>query len=300
VSGVVNSDSQINNNSILNYKIKVGNRGDVPSTLAKVVSSYDLAHLDILDAEGPYTVNDSGNLVFNLGTLDPGQEKEINFRAKVKNTNPGDQVTNTFSASQKEKDTNDADNNFNLSVNTFVPTPTNYGFNNFTLPPEQPNPNTDQNLLINNQTFAVSREVKDSNLSDMSQKVHARVTLHNLTNNKIDKAIFIDILRDPTGKEIERQSWDLGDIAAREEITLDYDISFVDSAISGVYILSSELNFANNGSIIFENNGSINVKNIYLQNYEKVINQEKSTKPKVSNILPRLSVASREAQSGGY
>ena len=72
----------------------------------------------------------------------------------------------------------------------------------------------------------------------------------------------------------------MGDIQPNEEISLDYDIKFGANALSGLYNLSSEVDFANGKKALFEKNGFIN----YIKNEApKAI----STKPQFnSDVIP--------------
>jgi hypothetical protein len=260
VSQQVSSQGYVQNDSVVNFKLHVKNIGDTVANSAQVVSRYETNYLEVYEASIPYTVDDASNLIFRLGTLDPGEEREIIFNAKVKNTTQGQVLHNTIVASEKETDNNPLDNTNESNIITYLPNASNGPVNNsYTM--ENVNnlasttPEQNYDLTIN--TFVVSREVPVVTITGTTSVVHQKVTLHNLTSQNIQGAVFDDIILDENGEEIQRESWDLGEILGHEQIDLSYDISLSANAYTGSFLMSSELKYSPNKKLIFSNNGKI-------------------------------------------
>lgn len=257
VGQVINTDGPVQNGGLLRHKIFVENTGDVDGDLVKVTAHYDKERLDLLESASNYVGTSEGDIAFNLGTLKPGEKREIDFTTRVKNTGAGDQIQNTVIADLLQKDNNPS-NNLNTQIVT--------GYN-LTLPrapdsgtlPRAPE-NVSENFQLNQNNFVVVREVPYVLIPDTKTKVHQKVTLRNMSNKKIEGAVFRDIMTDLEGNEVQRENWDLGTIGANEDIELEYDMSFGGLGNSGEYIFASELSYKPDQNLFWKNNGKVELQ----------------------------------------
>ncbi len=259
------SEGVLQNDSILDYKIFVQNKGDVNATFVRVLSEYDIPHLEILEANQPYVFDENGNLAFNLGDLAPKEIREINFKAKVKNTIQGQEIKSIVTAYLQEKDNNLSDNTNIFSINTYAPNFVGNFYNQQNILPNENNYENDlekENFQISVNNFLLVRANPEIFLdnSNSNLKAHQKIVLRNLSNKVIPNVIFHDILYDQNGQELRRETWDLGDIKGKEEIELEYNISFADSAEKGNYWLTSEVEYSQNEKIFFNNNGKVTLQ----------------------------------------
>lgn len=249
----VHGNAPVQNASELTYTITVANRGDSQATQAVVTSQYDADHLTIVEASLPYEDNGS-SLTFQLGTLAPGQSKEITFKGSIKNAPQGLTINNTSTVVERETDNNPADNTDTVGIQTYTDN---------TVPTTLPSGTTGGSTVNTNGTVTsipviiqVQRLTATSTLTG-NDKGEQTIVVRNLTSNPLLEATFEDILIDPQGKEVQRQSYELGTIKPYEEITISYDISFGDAAKEGTYRLSSELRYSPDQLYTFTSNGSI-------------------------------------------
>src|SRR6185369_11080286 len=106
----------VQNGSTLTYKITVINNGDALANNVVVTELPDYRHLTILNTSIPTDPCATDKLSWNIGSLAPGKAAEITYTAQLKNTSPGDSVTDKVQTSATETDNNTADNTDSTTV----------------------------------------------------------------------------------------------------------------------------------------------------------------------------------------
>jgi hypothetical protein len=254
----VSADTVVKNGTLLTYKITVINKGDSVASKVNVTSVYDKNHLDIVDSDFPYTIDKNGNLVFDIGTLSSDDAKELIFHGRVKNTNPGTEITNTATVVEHESDNNNNDNRDTTTIVTFtlsfaggMSSPSSGGAQ--TITPVTNSPTVSVTPLF----ISVTRETPNLTIAGTGVSGKEVIIIRNHTNATIPATSFDDILYTESGSRVRTETFDIGDILPNEEVTVTYDISFDQGALSGTYTFASELHYTHLPSSFYYGNGSI-------------------------------------------
>jgi hypothetical protein len=262
VSMSVDPVGVINNGTSLLYHMKVWNKGDRTAKNVLVKTNFDPSHLALGTVSAPYDIDSTGGMLFNVGTLAPNEVKTISYGVTVQNAPAGTQIVNTSTGSLDETDGDMSDNVGTIALNTYAGGGSNYVP---TIDPNQqiqidPNLNatntgtTTPDLAANN--FQIIRDTVTTFSTARDQKVHQKVTVRNLVNKAVPNVTFNDYIFDPQGKQIQKQTWDLGIVNPNEDIELTYDITFGPDAVSGSYKMGSEILYGNQ-RLQFLGNGTI-------------------------------------------
>jgi hypothetical protein len=253
------------NDSELNYTFTIMNKGDAPASDIALFDTYDTAHLEILESSLPYTKNDNGQLLWNIGRLPQGARMDVTMKARIKDAAPGTMITSELLVRGKETDNNFADNRDRISITTYIPPHVggSSGSGGSHAPAQNnlstanasssPTSGSAKQLL----PVEIIRSTATTTIRDMGTKNTQSITIKNPNNEIMPSVTLKDTLRDPSGIVIHNEVWDLGTILANEEITIGYDITFSPNATSGTYVLSSMISRPNVLDTIYAANGAI-------------------------------------------
>ncbi len=256
VGDQVEAPGFVQNGSTLTYKITVINNGDSPANNVIVRESPALSHLDILGMSLPQDPCVTDGIAWNLGTLLPGNAVEITYTAKVKNTSPGDRITNSTTAAATETDNNTEDNTDGTTVTATVVVSGGGGGGGSCC--TNAGSASSGGGIISTSTLMVERLTANMTLEGTTT-ASQRIVVKNTSNSPINNVVFHDYLRDPTTHLVHEERWNLDTIAAHEEVTIQYSIVFEPGAMSGTYRLSTVLEgknypttIAGNGTIVLK------------------------------------------------
>jgi hypothetical protein len=256
---VSDAPSVIQNGTILTHKITVVNRGDANASQSRLTDTFDPTTSTVLDSSVPFTNNQDGTISWDLKELPAGDTTEITYTSRVtapENTS----ISDTAAVSEYETDANAADNSDSVTVHTYS-SQENYASPTLVLSPTIPV--IQPALVAPASTFTVTRQTVTSTTAP-GTSVHEKLTLDNTTSSPIDNVRLDDVLTDSNGIVIHDDPWNLGTVAANEEITIEYDVDFSDSATPGAYSLATLISQNDAAVSSFKNNGSIVVKSSIL------------------------------------
>jgi hypothetical protein len=230
--------SRIGNGSELTYTFSVINNGDSESTSATLVEEYDAAHLEILDSSLAYETDNAGTLTWQLGTIPAGQATEITYRARVKNTDDGTEITNVVRVRSTETDNNESDNTDTATIVT-----SSRGGQSVRAEREEQKEEVREEAVIEetNVKLALERTTTTQTLADGTRRAHQEITVRNESDNTARGVVLHDLLYAPDGTILRDEPWDIGIMLPGEEVTVAYDADFASDAPAGTYPLSSVL-----------------------------------------------------------
>jgi hypothetical protein len=227
------------NDSTLTYKYTILNNGDSPATEVKVVDSYDTEHLKILESSVPYTVNEGGDLVWQLGKIPAGGAVELTYDAVVRNADYSTEIANTVSISARETDNNIEDNTDEAAVRTISRSRGNGVRVELTERTQEEK--QVMAALEDGQMFMIERATDTVSLSEFSPSARQTLLIRNISGESVPDVVFHDILTGPDGTILQDEVWDLGMVLPYEEIELGYTIHFGSVADGGRYTLTSTI-----------------------------------------------------------
>ncbi len=245
--------SSIVNESELTYTFTVINNGDAPATEITLEDAYDASHVQILDSNLPYIINDDNELSWELGTLAAGEATEVTFRASVFNTGPETDITNTVVALERETDANLTDNKDTGTVRTS-------GARNSSRREQDKTSQNETTDSIPNQTISdiqIKRSTFSTTVTTPEVESVQEIVVINPTNAVMKSVLLHDVLTDMQGTVIKDEVWDFGDLLPHEEVTISYNVSFSNEAQSGQYGLATKVSQLGVEDVLFSNNGSI-------------------------------------------
>jgi hypothetical protein len=243
VGGQVSAPQDIYKDTVLEYKFTVINNGDSPATKIKLTDNYGAGNLEIVDSSFQFEKDENGNLVWNIGSLQPGKATEITYKAKV-TTDSNTDVQNIVNVSARETDNNPSDNTDTLGVTTKIKPTVRLGGS------RRSGGGGGQVLGASTSIAVATSSLKSLQVlrlppvavaKNASTTVEQKLILTNPTDQTIKSVIFRDILKDRTGEPIHTEVWNLGDVLPHEEITLSYDLSFDSEAKKGFYSLTTRI-----------------------------------------------------------
>jgi len=238
----VDVPSRIENGSDLTYKFTVINNGDAPATNVRLKDVFDKAHLSILDSSLDFERGPSGELLWDLGTLLAGGAIEVTYRARVKDTSPGTDMTNTVRASQRETDNNPSDNTDTATVTTSG----------------NPAPSGGPVLPgVSQASVSLERNTADFRVEGTNRTVTQELTLTSRIDRSMFGVVLLDRLYGPDGKLLRSEMWPVGELESGETVKISYDLTFGDNAPVGSYTLTTELRSSEGSVYTLPNNGKI-------------------------------------------
>lgn len=258
--------SPIENGTEMTYTITITNNGDSDASDVVLTDVYDSAHIDVLASSLPYTTNEAGNHLWDIGNIPVGVTKTVTYTAQIKDTTPGTDITNVVSVRGVETDNDMVDNTDTATVQTTPPPPPASGGGGNGIPG-----NIQVNTIASGVTppaldttsgatefrgLQVIRKTASSTVST-TRTVAQTLVVINPSDTIIPSVMMQDILRDPGGVLVRNEEFDLGNIMPREEITITYEITFSDEAIPGIYTLSTILKKPAAADMAFAQNGEI-------------------------------------------
>jgi hypothetical protein len=256
IADQVEAPGIVQNGSTLTYKITVINNGDAPAHNVVVTEQPDHAHIDVLGTSIPADPCVTDKLSWNVGTLDRGEAVEITYSAQLKNTSPGESVTDKVQTSEAETDNDPSDNTDSTTVVATVFGGGGGGSGGCFC--AVPGSSSDGSRAIATSTLIVTRQTADAIL-DGTTTVPESIIVRNTSDSPVNDVAFHDYLRDPTTHLVHEERWNLDTVAPHEEITIQYSIVFDRSAVGGTYHLSTLLDGKNYPSTL-AGNGTILIK----------------------------------------
>ncbi len=232
--------------SLVEYKITVLNNGDAVATDSYVAETIDTDKVRIRNASHAYE-QEGSTVRFALGSIPAGGAAEISYTAEVTSFRDGESITSESEALLHESDFNPGDNRDSTSVRNAVftsgysPTPL------AVTPVATPATSTPQTV-----TVRVSRESESQRITDSDPTAHQTVIVRNESSSPAYDVVIHDLVKNENGEIIHEELFDIGVMAGREEVTIQYDISFA-TAAAGSYSLWSEIVGSNMSSIATRN-----------------------------------------------
>ena len=261
VGGQVEVPEVIQNGSELTYNLTLINNGDSPATNVDLTSEVSSQYLEIIDATVPYVVGEDGKMKWKIAKIGAGGAVEISYKARVRNTTPGIDITTTAFATQRETDENTDDNSEAMTVTTSQKRSGNSV--NITLRNDRKavvEVNKDQKEQV---VLEVQRKTSEVIMNSVQNTVEQKLFVRNTTQYAASNVVLHDILSDPAGKVIRDEVWDLGTVLAGEEIEIGYMISFNENAVVGLYTLGSFIEKSTTTrEVLHSNNGTIEYGNV--------------------------------------
>jgi uncharacterized repeat protein (TIGR01451 family) len=270
--------STIKDGSVLNYVFTVINKGDAPATNVKLSDTYDTNHLQIIDSSQEYSQAGEGTLSWSVVNLAPGDAIEISYRARVVNTTPGTKITNTVKSTLRETDGNYIDNTDTATIETTQVLRSSGGGSSITRTHQSSSNDKEVSSRQAIEKVTVDRLTSLVTLAPDEYTAIQELVVRNPQNSYVKDVVLKDTLYGPNGELIKEEVWEIGDILPNEEITLRYEMDFADSAVGGLYTLSTVVLGAGGVEKIFANNGKIEL--LTMKEVEEVVSE-------VSNSLPQ-------------
>jgi hypothetical protein len=241
--------------SKITYRITVANRGDAPANDVKLENIFDRTKVSFgqdIAASIP------GGLSWAIGTVAPGTSKEIVYAAVVASDLPqGDtQLTNALAVRARESDNNTADNTDVLTVLARRAAASSGGSgsggggsSSGTTGGSSSSSNTSGSggsggssgpELTPDAFLTVTKTNSATGPIKPGDKVDYKIVVKN-TGGKAYGAVLHDVLKDENGAVVTRDSWDLGEIFAGEEIVITYTVEFRRDSRPGAYTNYAEV-----------------------------------------------------------
>jgi hypothetical protein len=208
-------DNPIGPESSVTYHYTVTNFGDSNATDVVLDNAFNR---DLLIFSGLGESGNGGRV--EVGTLAPGESKEISYTAHVSNNLGGGQtpIEMTTTATSRETDNNTDDNSDSVAIIAVRPTAS----------------------VATNRTnglpYADLRITKTANVATTTIPgfVDYTITVNNYGSSAYEATLY-DTLEDEDGGVISSQEWPLGEIFPDEEITVTYTVEFGEDARPGLY-----------------------------------------------------------------
>ncbi|MCA9361119.1 DUF11 domain-containing protein [Candidatus Kaiserbacteria bacterium] len=225
VGGVAHSnDSPIMPGSSVDYTFTVMNLGDSPAKGVVLENAFHSNYLNVPNEE-EQTINQyTKGLQFAVGDLEPGESKEITFRAKVDESLLRYKKTNIEMLANVYAETNEDNLDNNKESVTVIA-------------------GTKKKDSEPSMTFAGKMYISKT-ASVKKTTLPAKVTYTiNLVNKggPIYGAVLRDVLENSEGLVLSQEDWELGDIMTGETIEVSYDIDYQEGMEGGVYTNTAQL-----------------------------------------------------------
>jgi len=264
------------------YFLTVANNGDSPANQVKLSNAFDNLFLSFQGSEAA-GVMDQNTISWDLGTLNPGQSREVSFTADIRLDIPfgTHEIMNTGTIFGRESDENAQDNTDSVQLEVFheePPAPPSSGGGSSSGGQGSGSSSGDQggsgggsttsnggssggvSLASSNSTSSslpasastgkapnlqVFKTFAGEGVVQAGEPVDYTVFVTNKNGGSSYDSILVDTLRDSEGNEVNEEVWDLGEILPNEEITLTYTMVFQKHAKPGVYLNNAQVKAAN-------------------------------------------------------
>ena len=222
--------SSVDNGGELTYTFTVINNGDSPATEIRLADRYDAAHLEVLDSSAAYAV-EGEEIVWDLPDLAPGQATEVAFRARIRDTSPGTDITNVVTVTGRETDNNPEDNTDTATVTT----------DRRSGGSTRDDREEEEQQAVENVTFAIDRLTPFVTVSSAREEVRQELVIRNTSGETAIDVTLHDVLYGPSGAVLRDEIWELGDLHPYEEVAIGYQMAFAESAAPGTYMLETRI-----------------------------------------------------------
>lgn len=255
VGGQIDVPRSVENGSELEYTFTVLNNGDSEATNVQFETEINGDYLDIESASHAYEETGEG-LQWDLGTIPAGGAVEVNYAARVQNTDPGTDIVNTARVDQRETDNNTVDNTEVLTISTDERRGNGIKLE---LGKSKSAEETPAEEVQGDVSLEIERSTQNVTVQASNSTVEQKLIVRNTSENSAKNVVLHDLLVGPDGTEVRDEMWELGDVLPHEEIELGYVIRFNNAAPFGTYTLhtridgeNTELATASNGTIVYE------------------------------------------------
>ena len=254
---VQNPPSNVSPGHKIGYTLTVFNTGDTDATNVVLRDQFNDEYLDVSDASGGY--EDADAVTWNLGTLRPGEMRQVSYDLAVNDSLPFGQVSldNTASVQSLE---NDADNQDNVERTTIVVTRT------APPPPDglvETHPQPD---------FVLTKTHNASSTVLAGESVDYIITLKNKGLGEAYEAKVTDVLYydygGPEEEIMDEREWSLDTVLGEEEIVITYTLEISSEAKAGKY--TNRIQFRAKNRLMFD---------YYFLNAESVLEVEAPPAP---------------------
>lgn len=273
----------------ITYYLTVVNNGDVPANNVQIKNIFDDLFFVFEGSSQEHTSLEKSEIVWDLGTLNPGQGLEISFTGNIRTDIPyGDfAFTNSSTIVATESDDNTEDNTDVVELLVHNPEPGSGGGNNSggssgggngggsgnnngnsggnsgTEGSEQSGSENAQGELEKEPNLKVTKTYSSEGDVHPGDSVDYTVVITNMDGGSAYEAVLVDTLETEQGEVVHEEVWELGEVFPDEEITVTYSIVFEDDAKAGLYYNAARVE-AENGvsntattSIELKNNAEV-------------------------------------------
>ncbi|MBY0538024.1 DUF11 domain-containing protein [Patescibacteria group bacterium] len=235
----ISTPATIKNDSVVTYTYTIINQGDAIANNVIVRDDFDTAHLSIIDSSHTYTTLSDGTISFNLPEpLAVGESSQISYQAKVRNTVPGTEITNTVNVTSHENDNNTQDNSDTGTI--YASKKVSSGGSNTSKKNTVLKNLSDTPAMTNLSNITINR-LSTSSITHQGEVSPQHIIINNPTSKTFMNISLTDNLRDELGNIIQTEVWDIGTLLPYEEITVLYEITFMGGANPGTYTLDTTL-----------------------------------------------------------
>lgn len=213
-------DEELRPGSPITYYLTVTNLGNVRASNVTLKNLIEEDRLEFIDPAAN----------FSLGTLEPHESKDVQFRARVSEDIPYGEtpVTLNSTATSREGDANPNDNTEEITFMAYnSPHAVSYI----------------QTQTATNNTAAPSLEItKTSSVSTTTipGAVDYVIAIDNHGGSAYN-ALLVDTMRDQNGTPVKEHSWDLGEIMPGEHIEVKYTMTFAAGMVPGLYTNEAQI-----------------------------------------------------------
>lgn len=215
--------SPLSPDSEVAYTLTYRNNGNAYASNVVLTSSYG-DFMSVTNPNGGVVDTNTRKITWNLGMLRPGASGSVTFTMKGINTAPhgSSHVVNNVILAGHETDANTADNSDTLVLDMYLPHPSPYG-----------GPGSNFSRL------EIKKERVSAETVRPGDRVDYKIVVSNKGSATAYDVIVSDELKNAAGEVVHTQNWDLQNVAAREDVTIDYSIELATSTPVGTYINSA-------------------------------------------------------------
>ncbi len=223
IGAVAETSNPTQPGSSVTYTFTVANHGNVDATNVVLNASFDTTMLTFSDG-----TSTPGGELWDLGTIPAGASETYSYTATAGTPPTSDAVSVPLSATvtEDQDDANTSDNTDTVTIAVGDQLPLSTGglyIGQYTASPK----------LTITKTESVSN-------STIPASVDYKVVVDNDTKaGPAYNSVLEDTIKDPNGKTIYDNSWNLDEIDPGDEITLTYTVQFDASSTPGAYINTS-------------------------------------------------------------
>lgn len=266
----------------ITYYLTIANNGDAVARNVQIKSVFDDLLFSAGSAEGSSTIRE-GEVTWDLGTLLPGEGREVSFSGSVRTDIPFGihPFVNTSSVGATESDNNAADNTDIVELAVFHEDPSSGsdsenggsgsgeegntsdnggnggdtgsnggnagGGNGVTGGNSAQSSGSSAPSASSKQTpnLWVRKSFAGEGIVQAGDSVDYTVVVTNTNGSSAYDAVLVDTLKDGEGDVVHEEVWDLGEIFPDEGIFVTYTVVFQERAESGLYINNARVEASN-------------------------------------------------------